>query len=496
MRALGVVRVSSKAQAEDDHYSLGNQREQIAAYCAHQGWDLVRTLEYVQSGARNQRELREILETSGREGAEVVVVYELDRLSRNLISTLLFIDELRQAGVRFAAVANEIDLTTPEGELQLHLLSAFAHYFRQQLGRKVRSNQALRVREGKVFGRVKYGYRMGDDGRLVVDEEQARHVREAYRWYLDESVGMREIARRLNAMGARTKTGAQWGVSSVRLLFEDVETYRGAVTYGKWRKVKGPGAYPRIIRNDGDYLTVEDAHPRILDDETIERAQRQRRSRAGMRGQAAGSPHLLSGVLICGHCGSRMVYSRSSDGKGGSWAYYVCGAYARRGTCQRNAVRAETAERVVLDDLLAGAEESTSELAIRREVERSSRRADAVRQEIAALERRLSEAPEAARRARLALVEGDFTVDEYRATMADASAQHEMWRQRIQALRTEISDKPDVQTARSELRDRIARLDVGAGNEGLQVIIRESYARIIFKDDGDPQLVLQYADFS
>ncbi len=492
MKALGVVRVSSKAQAEDDRYSLGNQREQIKDYCTGQGWDLVRTLEYVQSGARNQRELREILDTAEHDGIGVVVVYELDRLARNMVSTLLFVDELREHGIRFAAVSNEIDLTTPEGELQLHLLSAFAHYFRKQLGRKVRSNQALRVREGKVFGRTKYGYRMGPDGRLVVDEEQANVVRQAYRWYLEESVGLREIALRLNAMGVRTKTGAQWGVSSVRLFFEDVETYRGSVTYGKWRKVRGQGVWPKLVRNDGEYLTVEGAHPRILDDEMIERAQRQRQVRAGMRGRAAGSPHLLSGVLYCGHCGSRMVYSRSSQGDK-AWAYYVCGSYSRRGTCQRNAVRADLAEQTVIDDLSQAFESSDSELEIRREVQRTSQNAAAVQQELAGLERRLADYPEMARRARMALVEGAFTMQEYRATVADAEAQAQAWRERIETLRVELSRKPDIETARAHVLEVIAGRDLDPDSPALRALVREVYARMEYRDDADPPLTFYYS---
>lgn len=474
--ALGVVRVSSKVQAEDDRYSLPNQREQIERYCETRGWQLARTLEYVLSGGSNQRELRQVLEIAKREGTGVVVVYELDRLSRNMISTLMFIDELRQAGIRFAATANEIDLTTPEGELQLHLLSAFAHYFRQQLARKVRGGQRMRAREGKVFGRTKFGYRIGPEGRLEIEEDEARIVRMVYGWYVSEDVGLREIAKRLNGLGVRTKTGKAWGVSSVNLLFRDTETYLGEITYGKWRKDRSDGRL-RIVRSEEDYLTVAGAHEPLLDLETIAAAQTKRRIRAEMGGRAAGSPHLMSGLIYCGHCGGKMQASRA-----GRWSYYVCGNYVRRGQCQRNAVREEEADQAVLDDIQAlveGADTSN----LRRAALLRSDHVRSLEHEEATLRRHLGELPEMRRRAEDALLQGVFTVPQYRDAEARLQEDEARTEGRIAEIRDALTQEPDMQVVLDSLKLALrSQTALDRKDPAARSLVQRYLARVVFSE--------------
>ena len=478
MNALGIARVSSQEQAAEDRYSLANQRLKIRDYCRDRGWDLVDVFEYIHSGGSNQRELKAIMDRAIAEQVSCVVVFELDRLSRNLISTLLFIDDLRAHGIRFAAVANDIDLTTAEGELQLHLLSAFAQYFRAQLGRKVRGGQEMRVREGRIFGRVKFGYRMGGDGRLVPHEEEAKVVRMVYDWYLNESIGLREIAKRLNAMGVLTHEGKQWGVSSTRLLFTDPESYLGDVTYGKYARSTARDGSVTVRRRGEGFLRVKGAHPAILDADTVEAALRKRRLRSEMRGRAAGSPYLLSGLIRCGKCGGRMQVTYSGDAREKRrWAYYVCSAYVRSGTCQRNSIRKDLVEAAVVNDLQAIAGEADAGEIVR-EFVRADATAENARKAMHAVERQLAEIPEMIARGEDAMLRGIITPERFAELRGEKLAESDgLWAD-LEALKRQIAGSPNtdqliasVKKAQKEFR--LFPDDVGKGRAILQRFIEK-----------------------
>jgi DNA invertase Pin-like site-specific DNA recombinase len=181
MRVLGVARVSTQEQAHGDRFSIPHQREQITQYCLQRRWELIDVVESVHSGGSNYRELQHILERVRHDHIQVVVVNELDRLARDMVSTLLFLEDLQKVGCRFASVADEMDLTTPDGELKMMILSVFAHYFRKQLARKVKGGLAERARQGKHHGgRPPYGFVFAGD-HLAPHPEQASQVPMAVR---------------------------------------------------------------------------------------------------------------------------------------------------------------------------------------------------------------------------------------------------------------------------------------------------------------------------
>ena len=152
MEALGCPLLPPQEQADGDRFSIPHQRQRITDYCLQRGCELVDIVEYVQSGGSNYPELQDILRQVQKDHIRVVVVNELDRLARDMVTTLLFLEDLQKVGCRFAAVADDLDLTTPDGELKMMILSVFAHYFRKQLARKVKGGLAERARQGKHHG--------------------------------------------------------------------------------------------------------------------------------------------------------------------------------------------------------------------------------------------------------------------------------------------------------------------------------------------------------
>ena len=103
MRAAIYARVSTH-----DQQTLGLQVEAMTAYIKGRGWDLVRQVEDVGSGAR-QRPAREVLlRAARRRELEVVVVWRLDRWGRSLPDLVVTLRELTELGVGFVSLTEAV----------------------------------------------------------------------------------------------------------------------------------------------------------------------------------------------------------------------------------------------------------------------------------------------------------------------------------------------------------------------------------------------------
>ena len=464
MRALGVARVSTKEQASDAHFSFLSQRTRIEDYCNQHHWDLVDVKQYVQSGGSNQRELRQILARVSEDRIEVVVVAELDRLARDMVSTMLFLEDLQHVHCRFASVADGLDLTTPDGELHMMLLAMFAHYFRKQLSRKVRAGQAERPKQGRRHGRRPYGYRPDGD-RWAVDDDEAPVVRQVFQWYVREGLGVRAIAQRLNTEHVPGHSGhiGSWDAATIQRMLRR-EAYVGAIIYQKWHTERDRDGGVHQTRQAP--LIIPDAHPAIIDPETWEATQTRLAVRQAMGRhvrQSASSPYLLSGLVRCGSCNTSMVAIRTGprQADGTRRPVYICRAYQSKGTCS-TATRIPVADvdGAVLSALhaeLAQAQAQPSEEQVRQwladdptvlAAATARRRLD---QRLVQVERMLARAEEMA-------LQGVYTIDEFQVVRQRLRTEyHALLSERNAA--PALSQALDPHAVTERLRQHIRRLE-------------------------------------
>jgi len=139
MRAAIYARVSTADQHTEQ------QVQELRRYVEARGWTIAR--EYVDqiSGAKEHRPaLDAMLTDAKRRRIDVVCVWRLDRLGRNLKHLITLIDELHAVGVAFLSLNEGIDCTTPAGNLQLHVLGALAEFERGRIrARGCRSRQPV-----------------------------------------------------------------------------------------------------------------------------------------------------------------------------------------------------------------------------------------------------------------------------------------------------------------------------------------------------------------
>jgi putative DNA-invertase from lambdoid prophage Rac len=143
----------ARVSTNDSHCE--NQLIELRRYVEARGWTIAR--EYVDQGVSGAKERRPALDDLVRDAKrrrfDVLVVWRLDRLGRNLRHLILLLDDLQATGVAFVSLSEGIDATTPAGRLQLHVLGAIAEFERERIRERVIAGMARAKAQGKHLGR-------------------------------------------------------------------------------------------------------------------------------------------------------------------------------------------------------------------------------------------------------------------------------------------------------------------------------------------------------
>jgi len=148
MRAALYARVSTH-----DQQTLGLQVEAMSAYLQGRGWEAVRRVQDVGSGARERAGREGLLKAARRRELDAIVVWRLDRWGRSLPDLVVTFRELTELGIGFVSLAEALDLMTPTGRAMAGMLAVFAEFEREVLRERIQAGIAHARKEGREHGR-------------------------------------------------------------------------------------------------------------------------------------------------------------------------------------------------------------------------------------------------------------------------------------------------------------------------------------------------------
>jgi site-specific DNA recombinase len=337
-RAILYARVSGDDRGNDGR-NLAGQLDMCREYAERQGWHVVEELAEDDRGASGASfelpQLDRIRDMANNGEFDILVVREVDRLSRNLAKQLIVEEELKRTGVQIDyALADYPD--TPEGRLNKHIRATIAEYEREKITERMTRGRLLKVRAGNVMphGQTPYGYTSGEvDGKtmLIVHEPEAKIVRAVFTWFVhgDESgrpLSIRAITRKLEGVPTRQDISGrrgkrrgygEWSKSTIHGMLKN-ETYAGAWRYSKCRG--------KPSRNPIDRQTVVEV-PAIISRDLWKAAQERCLENKKTSKRNRKYRYLLSGRLTCGECGAKLIGHTCVDRRyGREYAYYHCPA--------------------------------------------------------------------------------------------------------------------------------------------------------------------------
>ena len=332
MNAVIYARYSSDNQREE---SIEGQLRECKEYADQNGITVVRTyIDRALSAKTDSRpQFQQMIHDSATHTFEAVLVWKLDRFSRNRYDSAHYKRILKNNRVHVVSVTEPIS-NTPEGIMLESLLEGMAEYYSAELAEKVSRGHKENALKAKFNGGpVPLGYRIDSEHHYQIDPTTAPVVQEAFhRYAAGESI--RSIIESLNARGIRNSRGNPFTKNSFQTLLKN-------------RRYLGEYRYKDTV--------IPDAIPAIIDPDCFDAVQR----RCEIHRQApahnkADIHYLLTTKLFCGKCGTMMAGESGRSHTGTVHCYYKCGTRKRSGkeACSLKPVRKEPLEQFVVQTAL------------------------------------------------------------------------------------------------------------------------------------------------
>lgn len=328
MRIGLYARVSTDEQAKDG-FSIPAQLRTLNAWAVIKGASDI--FEYVDDGysAKNLNRpgvSRLIADCESRK-LDVVVVWRLDRLSRNLRDLLVTIeDTFKPNGVEFISATENIDTSTPSGRLMLNILGSVAQNERENTAERVTMVMMDIARQCKhLGGKPVYGLGVAPDKSYYIVEHEAAGLRMAVRMRI-EGRSINDIIDAMTENGFLTRSGKPFTKTCLYEIFRNPKI-AGYYTYNRLAAAQRSGK-----RNGHDYKSSDDiicipgGIPSIITQDEWRELQM-----ANQKGMVTGGHnkakniYLVSGLCRCGKCGGPMNIANGGRNRDGSyWRVYRC----------------------------------------------------------------------------------------------------------------------------------------------------------------------------
>ena len=324
MNAVIYARFSSSAQREA---SIEQQINACMSYAESTGYSIIQTYaDRALTGRTDRRpQFLQMIKDARKGRFCAVIVYALDRFSRDKYDSARYKHELRACGVRVVSATEPIT-DNPSGVLIESVFEGLAQYYSAELSQKIRRGYEDNAKKCMVAGSVPYGFRRSSSGHYEILPEEADIVREIFR-RVASGESYADICRDLNDRGIKTRHGSTWNRSSFNTILHN-RRYIGTYI--------------------SKYHVQEDAIPQIVEKELFYKVQSTSHEKRGPRRTPNGY-YSLTGKLFCGLCGDTMTGTSGTSKSGKLCFYYTCHGHRAHRCDQRSIPRDQ------LEDLICNA---------------------------------------------------------------------------------------------------------------------------------------------
>lgn len=365
---VGYVRVSSVAGRRDERFQSPELQREVM-----ERWALLRYgqrghnwlawfTDLDRSGVSIDRPALNEARDLAVEHRAAIVVFDIARYSRSVPEGLSALERLAAEDVRVISASEDLDATTPEGELSLTMFLAMSQYQVRRIGASWRNVIQRNKREGWWHGVVPYGYRRPTAkeaaaigrraGVIVPDEDAAPNVRELFRRYLAGdslySLGILGVERGWFSRDGTAKDILTNSVHAGMITMAETRVLRYTRGLRKGEIRRDNHGRPLRDRVPGTEKHYRGRHERLVSAKDYIRVQRRMRAEARPAYERHPTARWsAAGISKCGGCGRALNFHDKSavaeDGR-----YLICGN--RRCTAKVGSVRVSE-----LEDVLAAA---------------------------------------------------------------------------------------------------------------------------------------------
>ncbi len=324
--AVIYARYSSDSQTEQ---SIEGQLRVCQEFAQRSDMVIVDTyIDRAMTGTNDNRPaFRKMIKDSSKQGFNFVIVYKLDRFSRNKFEMTMHKHTLKENGVKLVSAMENIP-DTPEGIILESLLEGMNQYYSEELSQKVRRGMNETRHKGNFTGgTIIFGYKVINH-KVVIDEPQAEIVRYIYEQYA-MGVYVKDIIAELTAKGILNR-GKPFARNTIYNILKN-EKYFG------------------IFRHNEEVF--ENMYPRIVPQEIYDIVRSKiHKNQYGKRSTEV--VYLLRHKLKCGYCGQPISAECGTAKNGEKKRYYKCLGRKRGNDCKKSMVRKNILENFVIEHVI------------------------------------------------------------------------------------------------------------------------------------------------
>ena len=326
MKAVIYARYSSDNQREE---SIEGQVRECIAFAERKGYTVIHTyIDRALSGTRadNRPEFQQMISDSTLREFQYVIVWKIDRFSRDKFDSVKYKYALKSSGVSVIFATEPID-GSPEGQMMESVFEGISVYYIKDLAQKTSRGMTENAIKGKFNGgTLTFGYTIDENHHFQLDPVNAPIVLDVFTRY-SEGETIRSILDDINSK--MSNNGRKFTYHFLNWMLNN-------------RRYLGEYKFQDTINNE--------AIPPIVSQELFDKCQH----RLNVNKHKAGSfknnkeKYLLTGKIFCGNCGAT-ISGISGTGKCKSiYRYYKC-MNVKKHKCCKKPVQKELIENIVLN---------------------------------------------------------------------------------------------------------------------------------------------------
>lgn len=339
---------SRKSKFTGKGESIGNQIELCKEYIrTHYGdASIDNTVIYEDEGFSggnlNRPDFKKMMNAAKNHRFKAIIVYRLDRISRNISDFAGLIEELSRLDIAFISIKEQFDTSSPMGRAMMYIASVFSQLERETIAERIRDNMHELAKTGRWLGGVTpTGYTSESIKNVTIDgkakkscnlkliPEESEIVKTIFDLYIEtdsQSLTEAELMQR----GIKTKNDKYFSRFSIKAILQnpvyavaDEDTYNyfkkmdtdlfsdkkdfdgihGIMTYNRTKQEKGKTT---VYLPPTEWIVSVGRHPGIISGKDWVRVQESlKRNKTKSYHKPRSNEALLSGLLYCS-CGSRM----------------------------------------------------------------------------------------------------------------------------------------------------------------------------------------------
>lgn len=400
---------SRKSKFTGKGESIGNQVELCKDYVRVHYGDMaadhiiIYEDEGFSGGNLNRPDFKKMMQAAHQRKLKAIVVYRLDRISRNVSDFSSLIEELSRLNIAFISIREQFDTGTPMGRAMMYIASVFSQLERETIAERIRDNMHELAKTGRwLGGTTPTGYSSESVKSITVDgktkkachlkllPEEAEIVRKIFDLFV-ETDSLTAVDAELLRQHIVTKTGRKFTRFSIKnilqnpvYLIADQDAYHyfsekqadlfsdlagfdgihGILAYNRTNQQKGRAAINLPVN---EWIVSVGKHPGIIPAKTWIKVQESlERNKSKSYRKPRSNEALLTGLLFC-RCGSRMypklTRRQTIDGK--PVFTYVCKLKERskRSRCNCRNVNGNMLDAAVTEEMKKLSEDKQSFLA-------------------------------------------------------------------------------------------------------------------------------------